>query len=157
MLPVIAVVLVLLGSAVGSRAAGAVTAQAAVDGFFTPPTPLPAGAPGDVIRSRPVTPGTSSARTMAQAWQVMYLSTGAVGERIAVTGTVLVPRGVDPATVPVIGFGPGTHGPAFRCAPSLMLASGGFYEEPAVEDMLARRYAVVVTDYAGYQEHPATT
>jgi pimeloyl-ACP methyl ester carboxylesterase len=127
------------------------------DAFFTPPAPLPAGAPGDVVRSRPVTPGTPSARALADAWQVMYLSTDALGAPVAATGTVLVPRGADAATMPIIGFGPGTHGPAFRCAPSLMLEQGGFYEQPAVNDMLARHYAVAVTDYTGYHPGPATT
>lgn len=153
--PVVVLVLALAGLVVGSRPAGAAPARA--DDFFTPPSPLPAGSPGDVIRSRPAPLGAPSARALADAWQVMYLSTDATGGRVAVTGTVLVPRGVEPATAPLIGFGPGTHGPAFRCAPSLMLESGGFYEQPAVNDMLSRGYAVVVTDYAGYHEHPATT
>jgi hypothetical protein len=113
--------------------------------------------PGDVIRSRPSLAGPSSARALADAWQVMYLSTGATGAPDAVTGTILVPKGHDPATLPIVGFGPGTSGPAARCAPSLMIDGGGFYEQPALDDMLRQGYAVAVTDYEGYHPHPATT
>ena len=47
--------------------AAALPAQAGADTFFTPPAPLPAGQPGDVIRSRPVAPGAPAARAMADA------------------------------------------------------------------------------------------
>ena len=94
------------------------------DAFFVPPDVLPAGAPGDVIRARASAAGPPSARALADAWQVMYLSTSATGAPVAVTGTVLVPRGVDRAGAPVIGLAPGTHGPALRCAPSSMIAMG---------------------------------
>jgi len=142
----------------GPRPASARPVQAAPDdAFFTPPAPLPAGSPGDVMRSRPSPAGPRSTRALADAWQVMYLSTDVAGAPNAVTGTILVPKDADPATAPIVGFGPGTHGPAFRCAPSLMLADGGFYEQPAVDDMLERGYAVAVTDYEGYHPDPATT
>ena len=126
-------------------------------GFYVPPDPLPAGAPGDVIRARRSPAGPPSARAMADAWQVMYRSTDVAGQPNAVTGTVLVPKGHDPATVPLVGFGPGTHGPAFRCAASLQIEAGGFYEQSAVNDMLRRGYAVAVPDYEGYHPDPATT
>lgn len=139
-------------------AAPASPGQSADDAAFsTPPEPLPAGVPGDVIRARPTRNGPSSSQALAQAWQVLYRSTDATGAPNAVTGTVLVPRGVDPATAPIVGFGPGTHGPAFRCAPSLMVAVGGFYEQPAVDAMLRRGWAVALTDYEGYHPDPATT
>lgn len=127
------------------------------DDFYIPPDPLPAGQPGDIIRSRPSSAGPPRAREMADAWQVMYLSTNAVGEPSAVTGTVLIPTGADPATMPIIGLGPGTHGPAFRCAPSRMINDGIFYEQPALNDMLERGYAVAVPDYDGYHPDPATS
>ena len=40
-------------------------------GFYTPPNPLPDGAPGLVIRSEPVTRGVP---TGTQAWRVLYRS-----------------------------------------------------------------------------------
>lgn len=139
-----------------SAAPATATAATSDEAFYVPPSPLPAGRPGDVIRSRPAKAGSPSGQKLASAWQVMYLSTGATGEPTAVTGTVLVPRGVVAAAAPVVGFGPGTHGPASHCAPSIMLDGGYFYEQPALNDMLRAGYVVIVTDYQGYHPDPAT-
>jgi hypothetical protein len=125
--------------------------------FYTPPSPLPSGTPGTVIRSRPARAGWPSIQAIADAWTVMYLSTDAVDRPVAVTGTILVPKGGTPATRPIIGFGPGTQGPAFRCAPSIQIDAGGFYEQPAVNDMLKKGYAVAVPDYEGYHQNPTST
>ncbi|MEE1927061.1 lipase family protein [Streptomyces sp. TRM 70351] len=140
------------GQAPGATAAGPVE-----DDFYVPPSPLPAGEPGDVIRARPAKAGPPAAQRLADAWQVMYRSTDALGEPAAVTGTVLVPRGQDPAAMPVVGLGPGTHGPAFRCAPSRMIDGSMFYEQPVLNAMLERGWAVAVTDYGGYQPATRTT
>lgn len=140
-----------------ASAQSAPDAPIAGDAFYTPPSPLPAGSPGDVIRARPAKAGPPTARTLADAWQVMYLSTNALGEPVAVTGIVLVPKKADLATAPIIGFGPGTSGPAFRCAPSRFIDQGAFYEQAALNEMLAKGYAVAVTDYEGYHENPETT
>lgn len=137
---------------------GAVPDQATPDpSFYTPPNPLPAGQPGDIIRSRPAKAGPPTAQGLADAWTVMYLSQNALGQPVAVTGTVIVPKGGNPATRPIIGLGPGTQGPAFRCAPSRQIDGGSYYEQHAVNDMLQRGYAVAVTDYEGYHENPAST
>lgn len=127
------------------------------DPFYTPPSPIPAGNPGDVLRARPSKAGPPAARSLANAWQVMYLSTDALGQPNVVTGTVMVPKGKDPATVPVVAINPGTTGPAFRCTVSRFINQGAFYEQSAVNDMLRAGYAVAVTDYEGYHENPTTT
>ncbi|MCS0635745.1 lipase [Streptomyces sp. LP05-1] len=127
------------------------------DDFYVPPGPLPAGRPGDVIRSRKVDLPQPTPNRLADTWQVMYLSTDALGRPDAVTGTVLVPRGADPATLPVIGWAPGTQGPAFRCTASRMIARGALYEQWVVNSMLASGYAVAITDYEGYRPDPETT
>jgi pimeloyl-ACP methyl ester carboxylesterase len=142
---------------VPAAAAPATDPGPAGDAFYTPPSPLPAGSPGDVIRARPAKAGPPTARSLANAWQVMYLSTNALGKPVAVTGIVLVPKKADPAAAPIVGFGPGTSGPAFRCAPSRFVDQGAFYEQAALNEMLAKGYAVAVTDYEGYHEGPATT
>lgn len=123
--------------------------------FYEPPSPLPAGAPGDVVRARAIEAG--AVRGTTRAWQVMYRSTDALGRPNAVVGTVLVPRSVDPATAPIVAFAVGTHGPAFRCAPSEMVRIGALYEQPAVNDLLNAGYAVAITDYEGYRPDPRTT
>ena len=138
-------------------AAAATLTSTVTDDFYLPPSPLPAGSPGDVIRSRRVNAGPPTTGAIADAWQVMYLSTGALGQPTAVTGTVLVPKAVAAGVRPVIGFAPGTHGPALRCAPSRMIDAGAFYEQPAVNDMLRDGYAVAVTDYEGYHPTPTTS
>ncbi|TQM84043.1 secretory lipase [Saccharothrix saharensis] len=146
-------------SAVGVVLAAAVTAlgpsAAANDSFYVPPSPLPAGAPGDLIRYRASQAGALG--STVRAWQVMYRSTDALGQPNAVTGTVLVPGSVDPGTAPVVAFAVGTHGPAFRCAPSEMVRIGALYEQPAVNDLLRAGYAVAITDYEGYRPDPRTT
>jgi hypothetical protein len=125
------------------------------DSFYTPPSPLPAGRPGDVLRWRPSNAGPRHASV--DAWQVMYLSTNALGQPDAVTGTVLVPKNADRATAPIVAFAPGTHGPAFACTPSAMIDIGAFYEQPGLDDLLDAGYAVAVPDYEGYRTTPKTT
>ncbi|GAB3148512.1 lipase family protein [Amycolatopsis stemonae] len=122
------------------------------DSFYTPPSPLPAGKPGDVLRWRPSVPLLNVAN--ADAWQVMYLSTTALGRPDAVTGTVLVPKGADPAKAPIVGYAVGTQGPAFKCTASKAMERGTLYDQPAINDSLSSGYAVAVTDYEGYS--PAT-
>ena len=126
------------------------------DSFYVPPSPLPAGKPGDVIRSRAST-ALAVADRGVKAWQVMYLSTNALGQPMPVVGTILVPKGVDPKTAPVVSFAAGTHGPGFRCRVSYMSEIGAFYEQPAVNDLLAQGWVVAMTDYEGYQQDPKTT
>jgi pimeloyl-ACP methyl ester carboxylesterase len=123
------------------------------DSFYLPPSPLPSGNAGDVIRWRPSVPLLNLAN--ANAWQVMYLSTDARGQRNAVTGTVLVPKAVDPAAAPIVGFAVGTQGPAFKCTPSKAVERGTLYDQPAVDKLITNGYAVALTDYEGYS--PTTT
>ncbi|MFF1609965.1 lipase family protein [Amycolatopsis sp. NPDC058278] len=146
--------LVALGVAAASPPAGAAPLLPGPfdDSFYTPPSPLPAGKPGDVIRWRPAVPLLNALN--ADAWQVMYLSTNALGNRNAVTGTILVPKGVDPAKAPIVGYAVGTQGPAFKCTASKAMERGTLYDQPAVNDSLSSGYAVAVTDYEGYS--PAT-
>lgn len=139
------------------RSFGAPTPNLQADPFYTPPATIPVGEPGDVIRARPAKAGPPTARALANAWQVMYLSTDGVGQRNVVTGTILVPKGKDLATVPVVGLAPGTTGPAFKCAVSRFINSGAFYEQAIVNGLLKAGYAVAVTDYEGYHENPETT
>ncbi|WP_312005152.1 lipase family protein [Streptomyces sp. B1866] len=128
------------------------------DAFYTPPSPLPQGKPGDIIRARPAKAGPPTARSLANAWQIMYLSTDALGKPNAVTGMVFVPKAVsDPSQLPVIGFAPGTQGSSYKCAPSLQTDHGSFYEQAALKDMLTAGYAVAMTDWEGYHPKPTTT
>lgn len=129
--------------------AGPVRAE---EDFYTPPGQLPAGN-GDVIRSEPSEFHLDPLRLIdvpADVTRLMYASQG-VDERVAVTGTVLQPRGrwSGPGERPVVGYAVGTQGMADRCAPSKQLAAGSEYEGIFLKGLLARGYTVVVTDYEG--------
>lgn len=128
------------------------SSAARIDDFYTPPAPLGAGSPGDLIRSEQMTAnGLLAVPLPAKAWRIMYRSTSAAGRPIAVTGTVLVPiapwRGQGPR--PLVGYAVGTQGLADRCAPSRQLAAGTEYESGMIVRMLLRGWAVAVTDYPG--------
>ena len=111
-------------------------------------------APGAIIRSEPMDayliPGV---RLRALARRVLYRSTGAVGEPTAVSGALLLPehgkRGKRDQLKPLIGFAVGTHGIGDHAAPSRLLATGRDWEASLMGHVLARGYAVAITDYQG--------
>lgn len=92
---------------------------------------------------------SSSPVSGSQAWQILYRSTTASGQPTAISGTVLVPSAAHPGTRPVMAYAPGTQGWGDQCAPSKEIAAGNFDEQFAVSNMLAKGWAVVVTDYPG--------
>ncbi|GAB2480340.1 lipase family protein [Promicromonospora xylanilytica] len=112
------------------------------DAFYTPPSPLPDGQDGEVVRWREE-PRWLTARN----YLLMYHSTNATGVDVPVTGRVLVPntpwRGEGPR--PIVSVASGTRGVGDACAPSRWLD----YERPFIEPMLLAGWAVVVTDYEG--------
>jgi hypothetical protein len=125
------------------------------DDFYTPPTPLPAGQPGDVIStrvSRFTTDGLFKAPVPGvTSRQVQYRSTDALGRPMAVTGTVLVPDApwTGPGSRPLVAYAVGTRGLGDDCAPSYTLTQGVDYEGGAVKALLDRGWAVAVSDYQG--------
>jgi len=118
--------------------------------FYEPPSPLPQGSPGEVIRCEEVdaylVPGL---RLRARAWRVLYLSTAATGEPTAVSGIVLMPRGRHQQVRPLIGYAIGTHGIGDSSAPSRLLPRGLDWEAAMMAMILARGWAVAITDYQG--------
>jgi hypothetical protein len=120
------------------------------DLFYLPPDPLPPGPPGEVLRAERMDaylmPGV---RLRAAAWRVLYRSTAATGEPTAVSGTVLIPRGRTATPRPLIGYAVGTHGIGDSAAPSRLLARGLDWEAALIAMVLARGWAVAITDYQG--------
>lgn len=133
--------------------------------FYTPPEPLPPGQPGDLIRTEPsrlvLEPSGQLGAFMATGTRIMYRSIDARGIPVAVTGTYFEPANPWPGTGPrpLISFAVGTYGQGDQCAPSRMFNQGihfssgldiavGF-EETFIATMVARGFAVVVTDYQG--------
>jgi fermentation-respiration switch protein FrsA (DUF1100 family) len=120
------------------------------DLFYVPPDPLPARPPGEILRIEEMdaylVPGV---RLRARAYRVLYRSTSAIGEPTAVSGTVLIPRGRSSKPRPLIGYAVGTHGIGDSCAPSRLIARGFEWEAGLMAMVLARGWAVAITDYQG--------
>lgn len=116
------------------------------DPFYGPVHDLPP--PGSLVRARRVAVAHES---VAAAWQVVHSSTGARGQRIPVSGTVLAPRAPwrGPGPRPVLSYGVGVHGLGRDAAPSHLLATGREHELAAMAEALDRGWVVVVTDGDG--------
>ena len=135
--------------------------------FYTPPANLPS-ANGSLIRSEPLPlalslPGLGSTLP-GTATRIMYKSTDASGEPVAVTGAYVEPAaswaGGGPR--PLVVLAPGTMGQGDQCSTSLALQRGLIlgsegsqttisvgYEILAMYRLLAKGIAVVETDYVG--------
>lgn len=113
--------------------------------FYTPPSPLPAGPPGAVLRQEPVEPPPPGGR----AWRVLYLTSDVDGRPAAASGLVLAPTGAaPPGGRDLVAIPPGTVGVAARCGVSLL----GARYWPRIDGLaafLAAGDVVVVPDYPG--------
>lgn len=119
-------------------------ASSVVDEFYVAPRDAP-DEPGQLIRAEEFTAGIPA---RAQAWRILYTTTGVDGEVREASGVVVVPRNGD-GRWPVIDWNHGTTGYAQHCAPSLQergLWSGALYILPTV---IEQGWAVVATDYIG--------
>lgn len=133
----------------------AVPAQAAetVPPFYQAPATLPANN-GDVIRSEKLGFLLDPASVSSVAYnstKVLYRTTNRTGKAIAVSGSVLVPKApwIGFGKRPIIGYAVGTQGIGDRCAPSRQLSEGFEYESIFIAGLLARGYAIAMTDYEG--------
>jgi acetyl esterase/lipase len=129
----------------------------AADPFSVPPAPLPQGRPGVLVRAEPTAvsllPGCPLPAT--RSWRIMYRSTSATGDPMAVTGTLMVPTAAWPVGPrPLVAYAVGGHGMGRQCAPSVQFRQGTQVELAVVTAHLAQGWAVVVTDY---QRTPAHT
>lgn len=131
------------------------TKPPAEDPFYKPPSPLPEGEPGDVIRSRravfTIDPFHQSPYKGATSWQVLYLSENVHGTPIAVSGMVIVPTKAwkGAGERPLVSYAVGTRGLGDACAPSYTLTRGLDYEALMVTGALSRGWAVALTDMEG--------
>lgn len=133
--------------------------------FYTPPDPLPPGEPGDLIRTEPsrlvLEPSGQLGAIMATGTRIMYRSIDSRGNPMAVTGTYFEPYNPWPGTGPrpLLVYGPGTQGLGDQCAPSRQFNQGIHfapflditfnYESMFLATLVARGFAVVMTDYQG--------
>lgn len=111
--------------------------------FYTPPDPLPTGAPGMLIRSEPITENVPKG---AAAWRVLYLSTGVNGEPVAVSGVVVAPKGDSSTPRPVVAWAQGTVGVLPECGTS---HTNKALSIPGIDLLIDAGYVVAATDYPG--------
>ena len=97
---------------------------------------------GQVLRVWPLA-GGSPANT--RAYRILYRSTAPNGEPIPVTGSIIFAETKRRSPRRVIAWAHPTTGVADKCAPSLL--PWNFIQ--GLEEMLARDYVVVSTDYPG--------
>ncbi|MBI3225425.1 MAG: triacylglycerol lipase [Mycolicibacterium cosmeticum] len=166
--------LTLLVGATVSVAVGVPTAHADESHywpFYTPPIPLPEGAPGDLIRTEPsrlvLEPSGQLGAFVGTGTRIMYRSTDAQGKPVAVTGTYIEPDVPWPGNGPrpLLAYATAPYGMGEQCAPSRLFNQGihasldtGFdlmfnLEEGFVATLLARGFAIVVTDGVGLGVH----
>src|SRR4051812_36973578 len=89
--------------------------EEAFDGpFYELPADLPAGEPGELIRTEPIL----SAPAGTSAWRVIYHSRDLAGGDIAVSGVVIEPVGPVPdGGRPIVSWAHPTTGSLAHCAP----------------------------------------
>lgn len=139
--------------------------------FYTPPNPLPDGAPGDLIRTEPsrlvLEPSGQLGSFVGTGTRIMYRSTDAQGHPVAVTGTYIEPHVAWPGSGPrpLLAYATAPYGMGEQCAPSRLFNQGihasldtGFdlmfnLEEGFIATLLARGFAIVVTDGVGLGVH----
>lgn len=148
---VLALLTVLIAIPGQSVAAAAGVPAPSDDPFYTPPSPLPPGVPGDLIRQRAVDVNAGPLPLPVNAWQLLYRSTSATGTPNAVSGILLAPKtpwlGGGPR--PLVSYAVGTHGLGDSCAPSYLLRTGTENEIALIGQALVNGWAVVLTDYEG--------
>jgi uncharacterized membrane protein HdeD (DUF308 family)/alpha-beta hydrolase superfamily lysophospholipase len=124
------------------------TRTAVVDDFYAAPRDTP-DEPGRLVRAEPFTRDIPAS---AQAWRILYTTTGTDGGVRVASALVVVPLRTDETgdrPWPVIDWNHGTTGYAQHCAPSLQerpLWSGAMY---VTRRVIAEGWAMVATDYIG--------
>jgi uncharacterized membrane protein HdeD (DUF308 family)/alpha-beta hydrolase superfamily lysophospholipase len=115
------------------------------DGFYTAFAGLPAQ-PGVLLRSEPFTTGVPAT---AHAWRILYSTTRDDGVPATASAIVLVGNAAPAGPRPVIAWAHGTTGYAPGCAPSLLAEPFAAGATPALDEVIARGWGMVATDYVG--------
>jgi pimeloyl-ACP methyl ester carboxylesterase len=114
------------------------------DPFFDPGD-TPAGAPGEIIRSRPVTVAIDG----AEAWQVLHWSRTAEDRPVAVSATVVAPTASTSTPRAVLAWAHGTTGMGDQCSITAEVADGSAPDLSIVEGAVGQGLTVVLPDYQG--------
>ncbi len=139
-----AVLAILAATGVIRQCSEDVVEHEALGTFNVLPDPLPAGAPGTLIRSERLL----GAPDGAIAWRVLYHSTDLDGTPIGVSGIVVAPTRPAPAGGwPVVSWAHPTTGASGSCAPSEGLDP--FLLVAGLHELIDAGYVVAATDYPG--------
>lgn len=114
------------------------------DAFYTPPSPLPAGEPGDIIWYR-----KQADVGKASSYLVLYRSTDTAGRPNAVSGTIYVPKGKSQVGMPIVSLASGVVGMADQCAPSKRPLVSTAQNQGFIDKAVDRGWTVTMTDYEG--------
>ena len=105
--------------------------------------------PGEMLRQEPL-PDNQNQPAAAQSLRILYSSTDGIGNRarIAVSGTLYLPKGTMPADGwPIVAWAHGTTGIADVCAPSWK--GNAERDKVYLDAWLSHGFAVVASDYQG--------
>lgn len=116
-----------------------------VDAFYDPPAEIPA-APGALLRAEPM---SRAIPTGAQAWRILYTTTRADNEPALASALVVAAASPPAGPRPVIAWTHGTTGVNRSCAPSLLKDPFRAGAMPALDEVLAKGWVLVATDYIG--------
>ena len=127
------------------------------DPFYTPPSRIPAGRPGTVIRSRPVCIGDLHAPVPFRAWDVMYISTAAENAKgepssyhaVRSVDTALIVQPLTSGPHPLVAWAVAQDSDSTLQAPSYTMAQGSSWDNAAWQWAFANGWDVVVPDYEG--------
>ncbi len=112
--------------------------------FYAAPNPLPAAPAGTLLRSEVLTADLPQG---AQAWRILYLSTGMQGEPIVASAVVVSPTQPASAPRPVLAWAHGTVGILPQCATSH--TPHPYQQIPNVQLMIDEGFVMVAADYPG--------
>lgn len=119
--------------------------EATEQSFYALPDPIPAGNPGEVVRTEQL----QSAPAGTIAWRVMYHSTDVTGASILTSAVVIAPTAPWPGggPRPLVAWGHPTTGMAGHCAPSTGIDPFDLIE--GMTELLDAGYAIAAADYPG--------
>jgi len=148
---VVVLTLLIVAAAAAAPASAAVRKGPRGEHFYKAPRALVKGKHGGLIWARKQT-GRDALNGARRNELILYRSTGVTGRKIAVSGSLALPKGRAPrGGWPVISYGHGTVGIADQCAPTRGFDGNHLtsYAFPLLQRWLKAGYAVVRTDYEG--------
>jgi hypothetical protein len=126
------------------------------DPFYTYSGSLAHVAPGAVLRRRTVSVAESGSATPISATQVLYRTTGELGQPTATVATIIRPT-TQPVVTKIVSYQTAYDALGSECDPSYTLQGGNSSystaqeEEQIILGYVAAGYTVVVPDYEGEQ------